>query len=247
MEDNAKHAYETILWIYTHCGDFDTVIFALPAILLVTLLYCLLRPLWHKHKFGKECGTVRKMARLNEIIRLLTVCWATALICITLTRTEAWKDFWIYIFTSDENPFAVFIPYHFGEIDLMPKILHYILNGHLDWLWWSAGSIFPHLLLNVALYIPLGLAMPFICKKTSLLKVFLTGLSVSLLVELTQILIGREFEIDDLLCNTLGAVTGYLLYLLIGKLFPKFVEKGKKTVTEAWHKTVDTDHEAVIS
>ena len=230
MDNNVKCVYEVILWIYTHCGNFDTVIFALPAILLATLLYWIFRLIWHKHKYSKEFRTVRKKARLNEIIRLLTVCWLTALICITLTRTEAWMHFWIYLFTSDENPFAAFVPYRLGYIDLTPSILYYILNGHLDWL--LTGSIFPHLLLNVVLYLPLGLAMPFICKKYSLLKVFLTGLSVSAFVELTQILIGREFEMDDLICNTLGAVAGYLLYLLLKKLFPKFVENGKKTVKE---------------
>ncbi len=233
--DNVKRNYDIIIWIYTHCGNFDTVIFALPVILLVTLLYWLFRLIWHKRKFGGEFKTVRKSARLNEVIRLLTVCWAAALICITLTPTEAWKDCWLYIVTG-ENPIYVFFPQligleprRFGEVVLMPKILKYILNGHLDWLLWSAKSIFPHLILNVALYVPLGLAMPFICKKTSLLKVFLTGLSLSFLIEFAQIFIGREAEMDDLLCNSLGAVTGYLLYLLIKKLFPKFVENGKKS------------------
>ena len=240
MNNNVNSASDVIIWIYIHCGDFDTVIFALPVILLATLLYCIFRTIWHKRKFGKEFRIVRKKARLNEIIRLLTVCWAAALICITLTCTEAWMHFWIYLFNPDENPFAAFIPYRFGEIDLMPTILYYIINGHLDWLL-SSKSIFPHLLLNVALYVPLGLTMPFICKKASLLKVFLTGLSGSLFVELAQIFIGREFEIDDLICNTLGAVAGYLLYLLIRKLFPKFAANGKKTVTEVWLKTFQAE------
>lgn len=245
--NNTASAYEVINWIYIHCGNFDTVIFALPVILLATLLYWIFRLIWHKRKFSKEFAAVRKEARLNEIIRLLTVCWTTALICITLTPTESLMHFWKYLITPGENPFSVFIPHRFGDIDLMPTILYYILSGHLDWLWWSAGSIFPHLILNVGLYVPLGLAMPFICKKASLLKVFLTGLSVSLFVELTQILIGREFETDDLICNTTGAVAGYLLYLLIRKLFPKFAENGKKTVTEVWLETYRAEHEADIS
>lgn len=242
MNNNAKFAHEVIYWIYLHCGNFDTVIFALPVILLATLLYFVFRLIWHKHKFGKELRTVRKTARLNEIIRLLTVCWATALICITLTPTESLMHFWIYLITPGENPFAAFVPHRLGYIDLMPTILYYILSGHLDWFWWSAGSIFPHLLLNVVLYVPLGLALPFICKKSSVLKIFLTGLSVSLFVELTQILIGREFEMDDLLCNTLGAIAGYILFLLIKKLFPRFAENGKKTATEVWLKTFRAEH-----
>lgn len=245
-----KNVTKLIMWIYVNCGNFDTVIFALPIILFVTLLYCVFRLIWHKRKFGGEFGTVRKSARLNEIIRLLTVCWAVTLICITLTPTESLMWFWIYLITPDENPFAAFFPQlvglpprSSGEIVLMPKILNYILIGHLDWLWWSAKSIFPHLFLNAALYVPLGLAMPFIFKKISLLKVFLTGLSVSFVIEFTQIFIGRESEMDDLICNTLGAVVGYLLYLLIKKLFPKFVETGKKTVTEVWLETLRTGHE----
>ena len=251
MSNSAESAYEVILWIYTNCGDFDTVIFALPIILFVTLLYWIFRLIRHKRKFSTEFGTVRKKARLNEIIRLLTVCWATALICITLTPTESLMHFWIYLITPGENPLAVFFPqliglppHSSGRIDLMPTILYYIFSGHLDWFW--AGSIFPHLLLNIALYIPMGLALPFIYKKPSLLKVFLTGLSVSFLIEFCQFFIGRESEMDDLLCNTLGAVAGYLLYLLIKKLFPRLAENGKKTVTEVWLKTFPAGQETAV-
>jgi len=249
--DNIGSAHELILWIYINCGHFDTVIFALPIILTVTLFYWIFRLIRHKRKFGGKFGTVRKAARFNEIIRLLTVCWATALICITLTPTEALKDCWLYI-TAGENPIYVFLPQliglpprSYGEIFLMPKILKYILNGHLDWLWWSAKSIFPQLLLNVVLFVPLGLAMPFICKKSSLLKVSLTGLSMSFIVEFVQFFIGRTCETDDLICNTLGAVVGYLLYLLIKKLFPKLVENGKKTAKNIWFETFSAEHETV--
>ncbi len=248
--DNIGSAYELILWIYTNCGHFDTVIFALPVILLVTLLYWTFRLIWHKRKFGGEFRTVRKTSRLNEVIRLLTVCWTTALICITCTPTEALKDCWLYIVTG-ENPIYVFLPQlygleprGFGDIVLMPQILRYILNGHLDWLWRSAKSISPQLLLNVVLFVPLGLAMPFICKKSSLLKASLTGLSISFIVEFVQFFIGRSCETDDLICNTLGAVVGYLLYLLIKKRFPKLVENGKKTAKEVF-KTFHAEHETV--
>ena len=253
MNNNAESAYELINWIYINCGNFDTVIFALPVILLATLLYWVFRLIWHKRKFRTEFGAVRRTARLNEIIRLLTVCWVIALICITLTPTESLMHFWKYLITPGENPFAAFYPQLIGlpprssgHIDLMPTILHYILNGHLDWLWWSAGSIFPHLILNVGLYVPLGLALPFIYKKSSLLKVFLTGLSVSFLIELGQFFIGRESEMDDLICNTLGAVMGYLLYLLIRKLFPKFADNGKKTASEVWLETYRAEYEADV-
>ena len=218
-----------IIWIYTHTGNFDTVIFALPMIILTTLIYWLSRLIWHKQKFGDEFKAIRRKARLNETIRLLTVCWFFSLLCLVLTPTEFWMYFWRNI-VNGLNPFEGFISGQFGEIVLMPKILHFILEGHLDWLWWSAGSVFPHLLLNILLFVPLGVALPFICSHTTFIKTVLIGFSMSLLIEFVQFFLGRECEIDDLICNTIGAAIGYLLYLSIRKLFPKFTEKAMLSV-----------------
>lgn len=232
-----------IMWIYKNCGNFDEVIFALPVILFVTLLYWVLRLLYHKRKYGKEYKAVRKEARLNEFIRLLTVIWATALFCITITPTESLMFFWLYLVAPDENPFRVFIGRGVGDIELMPRILAFILNGHWDWFMWSSERILPLLILNIALFVPLGLALPFVCKKISLLKVALTGLSVSFFIEFVQHFIGRTSEMDDLICNTLGAVVGYAIYLLIKKLFPKFVENGKRSVKNVQLETLNLKHE----
>lgn len=243
---DAKAAYDFIIRIYTNCGHFDTVIFSLPIILLVTLLYWIFRLIWHKRKFGKEFKAVRKAARLNEFIRLLTVCWATTLICLTCTPTGFWMDVWLHIITG-ENPIITILfpqliglpPRGFGDIVLMPRIVRLALKGHLDWFLLSGWLTIPQLLLNIALFVPLGLAMPFIFKKTSILKVSMTGLSISFAVEFVQFFIGRSCETDDLLCNTLGAIIGYLIYLLIRRLFPKFVEKGRKTAGEIWGEAVE--------
>lgn len=72
--------------------------------------------------------------------------------------------------------------------------------------------------------------MPFIYSKASMCKAALAGLSLSLFIEFVQFFIGRECEIDDLICNVMGAVSGYLLYLLIKKLFPSFTDKAKLSV-----------------
>ena len=112
----------------------------------------------------------------------------------------------------------------------MPKVLEYIVTGHLDWLFWSARTIFPHLLLNILLFTPLGMVMPFIYSKASFGKIVLMGVTLSLFIEFVQFFLGMQCEIDDLICNTIGAVLGYVLYLLIKKVFPGFIEKGKLSV-----------------
>lgn len=246
---NAKEIHDFIIWIYTHCGHFDTIIFSLPIILITTMIYWAVRRILHKRKFGSEFKKVRRAVCFNEMIRLLTVCWLTALLCLTLTPTEFWKDFWLYIIAG-ENPIGVLFPQliglpprGFGDIVLTPTILRYALKGHLDWFLLSGWLTIPQMLLNIVLFVPLGLAAPFISKKSSFLQVAVTGLSLSFLIEFIQIFIGRECSMDDLICNTLGAIIGYLMYLLLRKLFPKFVEKCKKTARGIWVEAIEAEHQ----
>lgn len=127
--------------------------------------------------------------------------------------------------------------------NLIPYLVRCAVNGHLDYLVKSTHHII-HFLLNVSLFLPFGLLFPFIYKKATLAKVTLIGLSLSLVVEIVQIFInGRNCDIDDLLCNTLGVVMGYLLYLMIKKLFPKFVENGKRTAKDVWIESLNAEQE----
>ena len=65
--------------------------------------------------------------------------------------------------------------------------------------------------------------MPLLWKKfESFLRVFLTGLGMSLVNELLQLFTFRAVDIDDLLMNTLGAAAGYLIWRLLQKVFPAF-------------------------
>ena len=64
-------------------------------------------------------------------------------------------------------------------------------------------------LLNVALGIPFGFLLSFICTKNALLKSFLFGAAFSVCIELSQLFFKRGLcEFDDLFHNTLGSVVG---------------------------------------
>lgn len=67
-------------------------------------------------------------------------------------------------------------------------------------------------LLNVALFLPLGILLPLIWEQFRKKKsTVLFGLGMSLATELLQILVGRATDINDLITNTLGAFLGFLL------------------------------------
>lgn len=78
---------------------------------------------------------------------------------------------------------------------------------------------------NILLFLPYGyFASDYLKSKKVMLPCFLTFL-VSMTIELVQLNIGRTFDIDDVILNTIGGILGYLLYRLIENFknkLPKF-------------------------
>ena len=105
-------------------------------------------------------------------------------------------------------------------------------NFHLFRAWkeaWNNYSVknWANVLLNVAMFGPLGFLLPLMGKKFR--KWYVTipaGFGMSLAIELFQLAFGRGIcDVDDLFCNTLGAVIGYFLIMTILSVVG---EKGKR-------------------
>lgn len=74
-------------------------------------------------------------------------------------------------------------------------------------------------LLNVVLFVPLGFFLPILSKKFRSIKTaILTGISLSLFIEIVQIFTLRTTDINDLITNTLGTLLGYLFAVFVDKL-----------------------------
>lgn len=88
-------------------------------------------------------------------------------------------------------------------------------------------------LLNVVLFVPLGLMLPLIWEKYRTGKnAVLFGLGMSLAIELLQILTLRATDINDLITNTLGTFLGFLIAKVLMGKFPALRELIKEW--EAW-------------
>lgn len=80
-------------------------------------------------------------------------------------------------------------------------------------------------LLNVVLFVPLGIMLPLFRKKyRSVAAVGITGFCLSLLIELLQMFTYRATDIDDLLTNTLGTLIGYGIAKCILKKHDRFAD-----------------------
>jgi len=75
-------------------------------------------------------------------------------------------------------------------------------------------------LMNVAVFVPLGVLIPLLMRRPSWLKVVVTAVSVSLGIEVAQLAAqaffagGHIADVNDLMWNTVGGVAGYAVYLL---------------------------------
>lgn len=71
-------------------------------------------------------------------------------------------------------------------------------------------------ILNIALFVPLGVFLPLLVKKCRSLSVtFRWGVTISLIIEVLQIFSGRATDVNDILTNALGTVIGFLLAYIL--------------------------------
>ncbi len=86
-----------------------------------------------------------------------------------------------------------------------------------------SGFTVEQCLMNILLFLPLGLLAPLIFRtlgKRHWVKILILSLSTSLTVEVLQLFHEtRAFDINDLIFNTIGGLLGYGVYLVIARLF----------------------------
>ena len=81
-------------------------------------------------------------------------------------------------------------------------------------------------LLNIVLFIPLGLFLPLLYRKYHRIQsVALTGFLFSLSIEIVQMFGWGSTDINDLITNTAGVCLGYLTFCLLTKLLPADMRK----------------------
>lgn len=88
---------------------------------------------------------------------------------------------------------------------------------------YSIGSrlFFKNVIGNIVLFIPYGIFASMYAKIEKPFHAFCLVLFASVTVEITQVLIGRVFDIDDIILNITGGMIGYFIYYLINKIGEK--------------------------
>jgi glycopeptide antibiotics resistance protein len=70
---------------------------------------------------------------------------------------------------------------------------------------------------NIVMFLPFGFFPALLFRNYNWRKALFAGFCVTAFIEITQLFVGRAFDIDDLMLNTLGAFCGFLLQKALGR------------------------------
>jgi len=96
---------------------------------------------------------------------------------------------------------------------LFSEIFRYQFGGRL---------FFRNIIGNVLMFIPYGFFAALYIEIKHPLKAFILIFIASLSIEITQLAIGRVFDVDDILLNVIGGMIGFTFYYILNKISDAF-------------------------
>ena len=189
--------YENVRAIMATRSILGCFLQVLPISLITGLMYAVCRYAFLKRK-------KRKIEWGKEAFYLVFVCYLSALFNLVLMPGNFWLTVFDGLFLGAWRSPGRFFRY--AEIIRVPFIVKYF-KGEAKATSWAVKM----LLGNYAMFIPLGFALPLITEKVNIKNIFFIAALTPLAVELLQYIPGRSFDVDDLICNSLGIITGFLL------------------------------------
>ncbi len=169
----------------------------LPVSLITGLIYAVCRYVFLKRK-------KREILWGKEVLYLVFVCYLAGLFNLILMPGNFWLTVFDGLFLGEWRSPGRFFRY--AEIIRVPFIVRYI-RGEAAATPWAIKM----LLGNYAMFIPLGFGLPFITKKVNIKNIFLIAVLTPVAIELLQFIPGRSLDVDDLICNSLGILTGFFI------------------------------------
>ena len=179
-------------------GIADFLVRMLPGVILGAVLYVCLLPVRRRHLIRSRLNS----PLYREVILCLFFLFCGGMALITLT--PRWFH-WAAFFTGEfSGPF-----FQIGNFNLIP----FATFASDPW------SVLI-LLGNVIMFFPFGFFFILLWRNQSWKHTLLFGFLITLCIEVFQLFVGRTFDVDDLLLNTIGVLLGGLFCSLLRHFFP---------------------------
>lgn len=140
----------------------------------------------------------QKICFYQDLLMLTFMIYVICLFYVVTFQDVSWS-------TSNFVPFKEMFRYEFGSY-----------------------LFFKNVLGNMIMFLPYGFFISYYLKTEKPSIIFFLSFLVSITIETTQLVIGRVFDVDDIMLNVLGSMLGYLCYkslhFLEGHL-PSFLKK----------------------
>lgn len=184
---------------------------AVPITCIVGIIYVIIRVVHVKRD-------MLKVEWLKEIVKLLFACYLTGLISLVVLPANFWLSFFDGVFLGWWEELSPI--FSFGGFNLVPSLIK-ALSGEL-----TIGSWVKTMLIgNIVMFLPLGFFLPFVTERVNRKNIFAVSIAVPFVAELLQIVFGRSFDVDDLICNFIGIVVGFFIGFAARNVKQKSVTK----------------------
>lgn len=135
----------------------------------------------------------------KELLYLISIIYIMCLFYVVTFQDVSWS-------TSNFTLFKEMFRYEFGT-----KLFFHNVIG------------------NMLMFIPFGFLISYFLKLEKPYSIIILSFITSVTIEVTQLLIGRVFDIDDIILNVIGGFIGFLLFYILGKIekhLPNWLKKG---------------------
>jgi glycopeptide antibiotics resistance protein len=92
----------------------------------------------------------------------------------------------------------------------------------------NSPMFFRNVVCNMLMFVPFGFFVAYFLKTSKVRYAFILSSIVSCTIEITQLMIGRVFDVDDIFLNVLGGIIGFYMFDMvyeINKHLPKVLKK----------------------
>lgn len=93
----------------------------------------------------------------------------------------------------------------------------------------GSRMFYKNVLGNAAMFMPFGFFVSYFLKLEKVRSITILTFITSLTIEVTQLLIGRVFDVDDIILNLVGGILGFIAYKFVHKMKLKLPDSLKKT------------------
>lgn len=140
----------------------------------------------------------------REISRTLFVCYLTGLINLVLVPRNLWLMIWFYLFNG----------YSGGEIGSLFTFEFNLASTLLKWLIGELTIgrwVLKMFAGNLLMFVPMGFFLPLVSEKVNKRNILKIAVAIPIVIEVIQPIVGRSFDVDDLLLNFTGIIIGYFV------------------------------------